>query len=80
MNPPFAERRDEPRAASTRVDAHPFPEPMSQRPDHFDPNRPSPNASRFSAHGPHLPTHAELTDDDREGIVRRVRSFHGVSS
>lgn len=75
-----AERRDELREFLTGVgiETRMFFKPMSRQPCYLNPDWPSLKASRLSTEGLYLPTHTELTVDDQDHIIGRIREFYGV--
>ncbi|PRY39628.1 DegT/DnrJ/EryC1/StrS family aminotransferase [Umezawaea tangerina] len=75
-----AQRRDDLRAylAEEGIDTRLFFKPMSQQPGYLSPDWESLKAARFSRDGLYLPTHAELTADDQDHIIGRIRAFYGV--
>ncbi|MFJ9411286.1 DegT/DnrJ/EryC1/StrS family aminotransferase [Streptomyces sp. NPDC101393] len=76
-----AERRAELQAflAGHSIETRLFFKPMSRQPMYFHPDWPSLKASEFAADGLYLPTHSDLTPDDQDFIVGRIRAFCGVS-
>ncbi|AXG81917.1 DegT/DnrJ/EryC1/StrS family aminotransferase [Streptomyces paludis] len=53
-----------------------FFQPMSKQPMYHDPVWPSLNATRFSQEGLYLPTYTDLSAEDQDFIVGRVREFY----
>ncbi|MEO6086866.1 MAG: DegT/DnrJ/EryC1/StrS family aminotransferase [Umezawaea sp.] len=76
-----AERREELREflSAEGIDTRLFFKPMSRQPGYLDPNWPSLNATRFSEDGFYLPTYTELTEDDQDHIIGKVRQFYATT-
>ncbi|MFI6472980.1 DegT/DnrJ/EryC1/StrS family aminotransferase [Streptomyces sp. NPDC050516] len=76
-----AERRGELREflANESIETRLFFKPMSQQPMYFDPDWPSLKAHTFAEDGLYLPTHTELTANDQDFVIDRVRAFYGAS-
>lgn len=55
-----------------------FFQPMSRQPMYRDPVWPSLKATRFAREGLYLPTYTDLTPEDQDFIVGRVRKFYGT--
>ncbi|MER7988721.1 DegT/DnrJ/EryC1/StrS family aminotransferase [Streptomyces noursei] len=75
-----AERRAELQAflADHSIETRLFFKPMSRQPMYFDPDWPSLKASEFAEDGLYLPTHTDLSPDDQDFIVSKIRAFYGV--
>ncbi|WP_406840682.1 DegT/DnrJ/EryC1/StrS family aminotransferase [Streptomyces sp. AHU1] len=55
-----------------------FFQPMSRQPMYRDPVWPSLRATRFAREGLYLPTYTDLSPEDQDFIVGRVRKFYGA--
>ncbi|MGP4001125.1 DegT/DnrJ/EryC1/StrS family aminotransferase [Streptomyces sp. 8N706] len=76
-----AERREELREflAGESIETRLFFKPMSRQPMYFHPDWPSLKANTFAEDGLYLPTHTDLTANDQDFVIDRIRWFYGVS-
>lgn len=76
----LAERRDELREFlhGEGIETRLFFKPMSRQPGYLDPVWPSLRANRFSETGLYLPTYTDMTEEDQEYIIGKVRQFYGA--
>ena len=58
------------------IETRKFFKPMSQQPMYFNPDWGKLNATRFSRDGLYLPTYFDLTKENQEEIVERIKDFY----
>jgi dTDP-4-amino-4,6-dideoxygalactose transaminase len=58
------------------IETRKFFKPMSQQPMYYNPNWEKLNAVRFSRDGLYLPTYFDLTKENQEEIVQRIKDFY----
>ena len=58
------------------IETRQFFKPMSQQPMYYDPNWKTLNAAKFGHSGIYLPTYADLTEEDQEYIVSKIKEFY----
>ena len=58
------------------IETRKFFKPMSQQPMYFNPNFEILRANYFSKHGLYLPTYEDLTKQDQEEIVNKIKEFY----